>query len=127
VLAAYGFTWALTAVVVLSVGVNVVFDLALVPTLGITGAAAATVVSYFVSAGAAMIVTRIRLGINTLPYLVFALPVLVAYVSTVLIGGTGGYVVSVAGIGVAAFVAVRTFAIPAGTTARAFVAVLRRR
>lgn len=81
ILTAHAVLWPMSAIVLISVTANVLLNLALVPILGIEGAAIATVVAYAASAGLVLAVSRSRLGLPTLRFALFVLPVLAVYLS----------------------------------------------
>lgn len=74
-LSAYGATWVLARLCVLSVAVKVGMALLLIPRWGVMGAALSTVVTYAVSAMGAMVLAGRKTEVPVLQFTVFALPV----------------------------------------------------
>ena len=87
VLTAHERLWRLSFVVLASVVVNVGLDLVFVPAYGIAGAAAATLLSYGTSAVAVLVVTERTLSLPALRHASVALPVIAAYLCSVLFTG----------------------------------------
>lgn len=101
VLTAYGAVWPMTRAAILGVSFNVLMDLLLVPPLGITGAAAATLTAYIVSASLSLVAAQWGLGFPALRGLAFVLPALAVWMCSVLVSGPAFYAVSVAALVVA--------------------------
>jgi O-antigen/teichoic acid export membrane protein len=74
---AFGATWALTGAALISGAVNVAMDFLLIPAHGLRGAAAATVLSYGMSAVLVLSYTQWRLGHNVFRVVLLMLPVVV--------------------------------------------------
>ena len=108
-LAAFGSTWAITTVCLVSGSVNVVLDLALIPRFGLMGSAAATLVAYTTSAVMALAFVR-----RSVPGRVFALgwlavPVAVACLCYFLLPTLGFYVFGIPASAAAAYWLVARF------------------
>jgi len=88
---AYGSTWMLTGIVLVSAAVNVVLDLVLIPRFGIAGSALATVLAYGTSAGLVLIFLQKRIGGRVLRLGWLGAPVLVACVCFMLLDGVWFY------------------------------------
>ena len=80
VVCAYGDTWPLAVVCVVSALTNVGVNLWLIPRYGIVGAAAATVVAYWVSALGVLGLVQRRLSVPLTPLVTLGLPVAAVYV-----------------------------------------------
>ena len=74
-MSAFGATWALTGVGLISGAVNVAMDFLLIPGHGIRGAAAATVISYGTSAILVLLYAQWRLGHNVFRVTLLMMPV----------------------------------------------------
>jgi len=74
---AYGSTWTLTGICLLSALANVVLDLALIPRFGVVGSAAATVLAYGTSAMLVLLLVQRRIGGRVLRLAWLGAPVLV--------------------------------------------------
>jgi O-antigen/teichoic acid export membrane protein len=88
---AYGSTWALTAIFLLSAATNVVFDFALIPSFGVVGSAIATVLAYATSAMLVLVFVQKRLGGRVLRLGWFCAPVLVACICFWMLDGIWFY------------------------------------
>lgn len=108
-LAAYGATWALMRVTVISVMVKVVLTLWLTPLMGITGAALGTVGSYLTSALLVMVLVRTHAGATVLPMIGMIAPVLVVCLARLFLSGPMFYLVAVVGAGFSVVRLVRAF------------------
>ena len=91
---AYGSTWALTGICLLSALTNVVVDLLLIPRFGIEGSAMATTVAYGTSAGMVLLFVQRRVGGRVLRLAWLGTPVLVAAVCFSLFDGVWFYAVA---------------------------------
>lgn len=107
ILTAHEKMWPISFVVLASVLVNVGLDLALVPAYGIAGAAAATVVAYGTSALAVLAVAERSLRLPALRHVGVALPVIAAYLCSVMLSGPVALGVGAALVGASLVVIVR--------------------
>lgn len=96
---AYGATWALMRVTVVSVVVKVVLTVWLTPWVGITGAALGTVGSYLTSAILVMVLVRGYAGSSVLPMIGMMAPVLIVCLARLFLVGPMFYLVAVSGAG----------------------------
>lgn len=94
-LMAHGIVWPITFGVAAAVVVNVGLDLALIPSLGIAGAALATLTAYAVAAGLVMIIGRSRLGVRTLGYPLCLLPLAGSFAVAVLVSEPQRYALAI--------------------------------
>lgn len=108
-ISAYGATWALMRVTVVSVVVKVVLTFWLTPLMGITGAALATVGSYLTSAVLVMALIRRHTGTPVLPMIGLMAPVLIVCLARLILVGPMFYLVAVLGATLSVFVLVHTF------------------
>jgi O-antigen/teichoic acid export membrane protein len=108
-LTAVGATWTITAVVVVSAGVNVGMNLVLIPRLGIIGAAVATALAYALAAGMILIAVRKRFGLAVARYALFMIPVSAVYLCRVKVQGVGFYPAAAVALGLAIWGLVRAF------------------
>jgi O-antigen/teichoic acid export membrane protein len=88
---AYGSTWVLSGICLISAVVNVALDLLLIPGFGINGSAVATVVTYSTSAVLALNVVEKKTGAKVLRLVWLATPALVACACSVLLEGLWFY------------------------------------
>lgn len=91
---AYGATWTLTGVTVVSMVTNVVLDLWLIPRFGIAGSAVATVVAYSASAVLVLLFVQSRIRGRLLRMAWFGTPPLVAALCFMFIDGPWFYAVA---------------------------------
>jgi O-antigen/teichoic acid export membrane protein len=117
---AYGATWALMRVTVVSVIVKVALTFWLTPLLGITGAALATVASYLTSAVLVMVLIRRQTGTPVLSMIWLMAPVLVVCVARLFLVGPVFYLVAVLGTLLSVFALVQTFRLFDATDRGAF-------
>ena len=94
-MSAFGATWALTGVGLISGSVNVVLDLLLIPGHGIRGAATATVISYGTSAILVLLYVQRRLGQNVFRVTLLMLPVTIVCAGFLLLDTFPFYVLAV--------------------------------
>ena len=88
---AYGSTWVLTGIVLVSAVSNVVLDLMLIPRLGIAGSALATVLAYGSSAVLVLVFLQRKIGGKVLRLGWLSAPVLAACVCFMLLDGPWFY------------------------------------
>lgn len=94
-MSAFGATWALTGVGLISGVVNVAMDFLLIPAHGIRGAAAATVLSYGTSAILVLMYAQWRLGQNVFRVTLLMLPVVIVCAGFLLLDTFQFYVLAV--------------------------------
>ena len=97
---AYGETWVLTGVTLLSALVNLVAALLLIPAYGINGAALATMLTYATAAALLLGLIHRRLGVATWRLAAMGLQVLVVALCSVWLGGVSYYLAGVLGAAV---------------------------
>ena len=88
---AYGSTWVLSGIGLVSVAVNVALDLLLIPRFGINGAALATILAYSASAVLVLIFVQKKTGGRVLRLGWLATPVVVACACFMLLDGFWSY------------------------------------
>jgi O-antigen/teichoic acid export membrane protein len=88
---AYGSTWTLTAIILLSAASNVVLDLILIPPFGVVGSALATVLAYATSAILVLVFVQRRVGGRVLRLSWLGAPVIVATISFAVFDGVWFY------------------------------------
>lgn len=91
---AYGATWILAGICVFSAAANVCLNRWWIPAYGINGAAAATVVAYWLSAGLVFGWVQRRVRCSLLPLLACSVPVAAVYLTLRWWPGPAGYVVA---------------------------------
>ena len=106
---AYGSTWVLTGICLVSVAVNVVLDLLLIPRFGINGSAMATVLAYGTSAVLVLAFVQKRTGGRILRLGWLGTPTLVACACFLLLDGWWFYPVALGMVAISSFALVATF------------------
>jgi O-antigen/teichoic acid export membrane protein len=107
--AATGATWTITRMVLASGLVNIVCNFALIPVLGVAGAALATLVAYATSLVLTLRDPQVRTLVQASPFLVFAIPVSLVYAAYLLFDGAIFVAVSLATLLLGSFLIVRVF------------------
>lgn len=97
---AYGWTWMLTAILLACSCINVALDLVLVPRLGISGAAIATLCSYLTAAASILAVVEARLHIPVLHLGWFLVPVATVAGCSLIFEGWSYYLMGTVGMAV---------------------------
>lgn len=115
---AFGATWTLTLITILSGTVNVVGNLFLIPPYGILGGALATVLAYFTSAVGVMLFVQRRWSLNVMPLFWLSAPVVVTSTLYLTTTGTVFFVLTPLLCAVAVYGLVRRFGLftPADAT-----------
>lgn len=108
-ISAYGATWSLMRVTLISVAVKVVLTLSLTPWMGITGVAMATVGSYLTSAVLVMELVGRHAGISVRPMVTLALPFLIVCAARSLLEGPAFYLAAFVGAAGSVYLLVRGF------------------
>lgn len=121
---AYGSTWILSGICLVSGAVNVAMDLVLIPPYGILGAALATVIAYGVSATLVLAFVRTRVQGRVFALGLLVLPVVVACVCFLLLDGVGFYLLAIPAGSVSVYWLVSRFRLFRGEDA-AFLRELR--
>jgi O-antigen/teichoic acid export membrane protein len=106
---AYGSTWALTGIGLLSASANVVLDLLLIPRFGIEGSAVATTLAYGVSAVLVLLLLQFRLRTGLFQFAFAGAPVLAASLCFLLVDGGWFYVAAPATAAASVVALVRAF------------------
>jgi O-antigen/teichoic acid export membrane protein len=109
IVAAYGLTWRLAGIVGVSALVNVVMDFALIPSFGIDGAAAATVLAYGTSAVLVLALIRRRLGGGVFQSCILSAPLIVVSASYLLLEGATFYAVALTGAAISTYGLFRSY------------------
>lgn len=108
-LAAHGIMWPMTGAILASVATNVALNAYLIPRLGISGAALATVISYTVSAALMLSIARQRLRLPVLRYALFVSPAVSMYVLWLALRGAWFYGAALVVLAVGALLISRAF------------------
>lgn len=106
---AFGSTWMLTAICLVSGASNVVFDFALIPRYGIAGAAFATVLSYSVSAVSVLVFVQTRVAGRVTGLAWLGLPVAIVCLCFFLLQGWLFYLLAIPAGAVSVFGLVSRF------------------
>jgi O-antigen/teichoic acid export membrane protein len=92
---AFGSTWVLSGICLVSGGVNVLMDFALIPSYGIAGAAFATVLAYATSALLVLVFVQTRVQARVVGLGVLALPVALVCLCFFLLQGLWFYALAI--------------------------------
>lgn len=108
-LAAIGQTWVITRIMLAAAGVNLIFDLLLIPTYGVVGAAVATLLANIVSLAVTLMSRSIREIVPASRFLFFVAPIATVYAGYRLFEGVAFVVISSAAVAAWGWVLVLVF------------------
>jgi len=108
-ISAHGSNWSITGILLVSVSVNLIANLLLIPSYGINGAAVARALAYAIAAAMMLALIQNRFGVATLRYGVLGIPILMVVLSSMFFDGVYFYLVGLIGMIGSAYMLVSMF------------------